>query len=318
MHVCGAALLLDLTCHVLELLARARDQDHGAAGLADAQRCLQPDAAGGAGDHDPLVLDGCGQRAVPEQRRVHVALPVVPQLAGVGVQGRNGDAGARQCALGVARVERALEVAHLHGRRRDAQVAVDLVADLLHRRQRHDPRAHRGGHGLGQVLVHAHRHLRRVRGAGERVQRAARGHRVGVDQVVGVAGKVGVGQVGDVVHRLGHEVHRHDRGLAALGPSQREPCGQRAAQLLEQVEHVVRAVDLVHDARLGVAHDHARPVHQRLGLDVAPHHGLGLVLGPVVVVGQLLVLVEHVLLEHALVGPGHGDRADVMEAPHVV
>ena len=157
-----------------------------------------------------------------------------------------------------------------------------------------------------------------MRGAGERVQRAAGGHGVGVDQVVGVAGQVGVGQVGDVVHRLGHEVHRHDRGLAALGAREREPRGQRAAQLLEQVEHVVRAVDLVHDARLGVADDHAGPEDQRLGLDVAPDHGLGLVLGPVVVVGQLLVLVEHVLLEHALVGAGHGDRADVVEAAHVV
>ena len=318
MHVCGAALLLDLARHVLELLARARDQDHRAAGLADAQRGLQPDAAGCSGDHHPLVLDGGGQRAVPEQRRVHVALPVIPQLPGVGVQRRNGDAGAGQGALGVARVEGALEVAYLHGRRRDAEVAVDLVADLLHRRQGHDPRPHRGGHGLGQVLVHPHGHLRRVRGAGERVQRAARGHRVGVDQVVGVAGQVGVGQVGDVVHRLGHEVHRHDRGLAALRARQREPRGQGAAQLLEQVEHVVRAVDLVHDARLGVADDHAGPEDQRLGLDVAPDHGLGLVLGPVVVVGQLLVLVEHVLLEHALVGAGHGDRADVVEAAHVV
>ena len=318
MHVRGAALLLDLPRHVLELLARARDQEHGAARLADPQRGLQADARGRPGDHHALVLDGRGQRAVPEQRRVHVALPVVPQLARVGVQRGHRDAGAGQGALGVARVERALEVAHLHRRRRDAQVAVDLVADLLDRGQGHDPGADRVGHRLGQVLVHAHGHLRRVGRAGEGVQGPAGGHRVGVDQVEGVARQVLVGQVADVVHGLGHEVHRHDRRLPALGAGQREPRGQRAAQLLEQVEHVVRAVDLVHDARLGVAHDHARAVDQRLRLDVAPDHRLGLVLGPVVVVGQLLVLVEHVLLEHALVGAGHGDRADVVEAADVV
>ena len=318
MHVGGAALLLDLARHVLELLSRARNQDHRAAGLADPQGGLQPDAARGAGDHDPLVLDGGGQRAVPEQRRVHVALPVVPQPPGVGVQRWNGDARAGQGALGVARVERALEIAHLHRRRRDAQVAVDLVADLLDRWQGHDPRPHRGRDRLGQVLVHAHGHLGRVGRARERVQRATGGHRVGIDQVVGVAGQVGVGQVGDVIHRLGHEVDRHDGGLAALRARKREPRGQRPAQLLEQVEHVVRAVDLVHHARLGVAHDHPRPEDQRLGLHIAPDHGLGLVLGPVVVVRQLLVLVEHVLLEHALVGARHGDRADVVEAANFV
>ena len=131
-------------------------------------------------------------------------------------------------------------------------------------------------------------------------------------------GQVGVVEVRDVVHRLRDEVHRHDRGLAALGPGQREPLGQGVAQLLEQLEEVVGPVDLVHLAGLGVADDDPRAEDQRLGLHAVAHHLLGLVLGPVVVVGQLLLLVEHVLLEHALVGAGHGDRAGVVKAPDVV
>jgi hypothetical protein len=64
-----------------------------------------------------------------------------------------------------------------------------------------------------------------------------------------------------------------------------------------------------------VADDDAGAVDQRLRLDTLAHEPLGLVLGAVVGVGELLPLVEHVLLEDALVAPGHGDRAGVVEAP---
>jgi hypothetical protein len=152
----------------------------------------------------------------------------------------------------------------------------------------------------------------------ELVDRLAHGHRLRVDQVEGVRRQVVVVEVGDVVHRLGHEVHRHDVGLAALRAGQREPLGQRVAQLLDDLEEVVGAVDLVHLAGLGVADDDARPEDDRLRLDALPHEPLGLVLRPVVVVRQALPLVEHVLLEHAAVLAGDSDRADVVEAAHSV
>src|SRR5918999_5513444 len=122
MHVGGAARLLALPRHLLKLLARARDEQHLAAGLADLERGLEADAAGRAGDHDPLALDRAAQRALAEQVRVEVALPVVPQPRGVGRERWHGDPGAAERALGVASVERAAEVAVLHRRRRDAQV----------------------------------------------------------------------------------------------------------------------------------------------------------------------------------------------------
>src|ERR687895_2197471 len=131
MHVCGAPGLLHLTRHLLKLLARARDEQHLAAGLADLERGLEADAAGRAGDHDPLALDRAAQRALAEQVRVEVALPVVPQPRGVGRERWDRDAGAAQRALGVAGVERAAEVPVLHRRGRYAEVGVDLVADSL-------------------------------------------------------------------------------------------------------------------------------------------------------------------------------------------
>ena len=314
MHVRRAAGLLHLARHLLELLARARDQQHLAAGLSDLERGLEPDPARGAGDHDPLACDRVGQRAIAEQVGIEVALPVVPQPRRVGGERGHGDAGAGQRALGVAGVEAAAEVAVLHRRRRDSQVAVELVADPLHGRQRLEAGPHRLGDRVGHVRVDAHRELRRVGGLGELVERLADLHRLGAHEVEGVAGQLLVGQVGDVVHRLGHEVDGHDVGVAALRTGQRRPLGQRVAQLLEQLEEVVGTVDLVHLAGLRVAHHDAGPEDQRARPDLLAHQPLGLVLGAVVGVRELLALVEHVLLEHALVEAGHGDRAGVVEA----
>ena len=121
-----------------------------------------------------------------------------------------------------------------------------------------------------------------------------------------------------MVHGPGHEVHRHHVGLAALGPGQREPLGQRRAQPLEQLEQVVGTVDLVHLAGLGVTEHDRGPEDDLLRLHQLADQLLGLVLRPVVVVGQALPLVEHVLLEDAAVVAGHGDRARVVEAAHLV
>ncbi len=266
------------------------------------------------GDEDLAAADRAGQRALAEQVRVEVALPVVPQPRRVGGQRRHGDAGAGQRALGVARVELALEVAVLRGRRRDPEVVVELVADALDRRQRHQPGAHRLRDRVGHVRVDPHHELRRVRGLGELVERLADLHRLRVHEMERVVDEVGVRQVGDVVHRPGDEVDRHEVGLAALRPGQRSPLGERVAQALEQLEVVVGAVDLVHLAGLGVAEDDPRAEDQRARLDALAHEPLGLVLGAVVGVREALPLVEHALLEDALVAPGDGDRAGVVEA----
>jgi hypothetical protein len=133
-----------------------------------------------------------------------------------------------------------------------------------------------------------------------------------------VARQLLVGQMGDVVHRARDVVDRHDVRLATLRSRQRDPLGQGVPELLDQLEEVVGAVDLVHLAGLGVTDDDAGAEDQRLGLDAVAHELLRLVLRAVIVVRKLLVLVEHVLLEHAPVEARHGDRAGVVKAPDVV
>ena len=137
--------------------------------------------------------------------------------------------------------------------------------------------------------------------------------RLGVDQVEGLA--VVVGQVGEVVHRLGDVVDRDDVGVAEVDADQREPGRQGVAHPLEQREEVVGPVDLVHRAGLGVAD------HDRGPVDPPRHRGLladdllGLELGAVVRRGQPLALVEHRLVEQPAVVTGGGDRGDLVEDP---
>ena len=156
---------------------------------------------------------------------------------------------------------------------------------------------------------------RRAGGLAERVDHVDDRLRVGVDQVERLA--VAVGQVAEVVHRLRDVVDRHHVGVAEVDADQRQPARQVVAHPLHQREEVVGAVDLVHRAGLGVA-DHDRgpvdpPRHRRLGADDL----LGLVLRPVVRRGQVLALVEHRLVEGAVVVTGRGHRGHLVEAAHL-
>jgi hypothetical protein len=84
---------------------------------------------------------------------------------------------------------------------------------------------------------------------------------------------------------------------------------------LEQLEEVVGPVDLVHLAGLRVTDHDPRAEHEQPPCpDLLADDLLRVVLGAVVGVGQFLSLVEHVLLEDALVSARHRDRAGVMEA----
>ena len=153
--------------------------------------------------------------------------------------------------------------------------------------------------------------LGRLRRGGEGVDHVDGAERLGVDQVEGLA--VEPGLVGDVVHRLGDVVDRHDVGVAEVDADQRHPAGQGVAQPLEQREEVVGAVDLVHRAGLGVT-DHDRgTVDPPRHLGLLAHDLLGLELRAVVRRRQPLALVEHRLVEDAAVVAGGRHRGDLVE-----
>ncbi len=126
---------------------------------------------------------------------------------------------------------------------------------------------------------------------------------------------VELGLVGDVVDRVGDEVDRDDVDLAALDADRRQPGGQHPARLLQQLEHVIGAVDLVDLAGARVADDDSGPVDAPGPARLLADDPLGLVLGAEVGMGvELFGLLEHVLAPLAAVEAGGGDRADLVEA----
>ena len=110
--------------------------------------------------------------------------------------------------------------------------------------------------------------------AAEGVQHLADAHRFGIGQMEGVA--IELRLVRDVVHRISHEIHRHDVDAAALDAEHRHPLRQQLAQLLDEGEEVVRPVDLVDLAGLRVTDHHARAVDAPLDapLVASQHSGL--------------------------------------------
>ena len=172
-----------------------------------------------------------------------------------------------------------------------------------------------GRHDLGDVAIHGSRELRGLGGLGEEVEHVDGALRLGVDQVEGLA--VAVRQVGQVVHRLGHEVDRDHVGVAEVDAHQRRPRGERVAQRLEHREEVVGPVDLVHLAGLGVPDHHRGPVDPEGHRRLLAHDLLRLELRAVVRRGQALVDVEHRLVPEAVVVTGRGDGGHLVEAAGV-
>ena len=139
----------------------------------------------------------------------------------------------------------------------------------------------------------------------------ALGFRVGQVEALAVQPR----QVRDVVQRRGHEVHRHDVDAPALDAQRRHPRRHHAAHLLDQLEEVVRPVDLVDDAGFRVPDDDSRSVDAPRNRTFLPDQAFRIVLGAEIGVFQPARLFEHVLAENARVQAGGGDRADVVEAP---
>ncbi len=265
---------------------------------------------------DGLAVDGALEGAVLVQVGVELALVVVPELLGVVGQRRDRDVRVAQRALRVAGVEAAAERDVLDDLVRDAEVGEEVRTDLLERGQLQREAEHALGQVLRRALVDPHHGLGRVTGLGERVQDLADALALGVDDVEG--GVLDLGLVGDVVDGGGDVVDRDDVRPAPLEADQREPLRQHVPDLLDDLEEVVRAVDLVHLAGAAVADDEAGAVDPDRRLDALADELLGLELRAVVRVGQLLALVEHVLGEDALVvEPGDGDRGHVMERAEV-
>ena len=152
----------------------------------------------------------------------------------------------------------------------------------------------------------------RTRRGAENVERLARGERPVADQVERLA--VEPRGVRQVVDRRRHEVDRHDGQDAPLEADERHPVRQQVAQLADQREEVVRAVDPVHDAGARIADHDPGSVDAKVQVVDGAHQGLRPL--PRLDEGTIerLAVVEHVLEEAPGILPGHDGRAQEVEA----
>ena len=195
---------------------------------------------------------------------------------------------------------------------RDAQVLQHGANHALDRRERTDPVQDRRGDEAEHARVDAHRHLRRVCGPGKNVEHLANAVRIGIGKVEALA--VQALLVREEIQRVGDEVDRHDIDAPALDADRRHPGRQHLAHPLNQLEEVVRTVDLVDVTGARMPDDEPGPVDPPRPLAFLAYDAFGIVLGPEVWVIELLGFLEHVLAKRAFIETGGGDRAHIVEA----
>ncbi|MNV33782.1 hypothetical protein D3C71_1251630 [compost metagenome] len=152
-------------------------------------------------------------------------------------------------------------------------------------------------------------------GAAEDVQHVTHAVAHRVHQVEALLGDVRL--VADDVERVDHEIHRHDIHAPAFQAHGGQPGRQQLAQPLNELEEVIRPVDLVHLPRCAVAHHHGGAVYRPWHLAVVAHDFFALVFGLKVRMVQPFGLCKHVFAEHALIQACGSDRRDVVEMPGV-
>ena len=197
----------------------------------------------------------------------------------------------------------------------EAQIFEHGVAHAAHRRHGHQAFLDAAGQKTQQRGVDEQVHSRRVRGAAENVEHVADTVAHRVNQMKAPLGDACL--VADGVQRIHHVIHWHDVHAPAFQAHRRHPGRQYLAHALDQLEEIVRSVDLVHLARLAVAHHHGGPKYRPGQLAFFANNFFALVLGAKVRVVQAFGFLEHVFAEHAFVQAGGGDGRHMVKMPSV-
>ena len=119
--------------------------------------------------------------------------------------------------------------------------------------------------------------------------------------------------MGDMHHGIDHKVDRHYVDAPALNPDGRHPGRQQTAQLLDGLEEVVRAVDLVHLAGIGVTDNDARAVDPPRNGALVAHNPFRFVLGLEIRHVEVFGFIEHILAKQTIEETGGSNRAAVVE-----
>src|SRR5208282_809777 len=242
-----------------------------------------------------------------------MALPVIPQSPGIILEPRYYDSGGPEQPFRVAAVEARRIVDEAQNTVRQSEILHDRLADAASRGEGHEAVEQGARNQPEECGVDPYGHLRRMRRTGEDVDNIAHAPRIWVSQVE--AATVLAIDMSQVVESGDHKVHRYKIDPAALETDAWHPGGQRFAQLLYELEEIIRAVDLIHLASAAVADDDARSVDSPGHPALVAHGFFRQMFAGEIGVIQVLRLREHVFAEHALIEAGCGDRTDMVEPP---
>ena len=300
---------------LFQLVGVAPANDGGGTGFGELVRRRQADAGRSARDQHDFAGHRAAQGAVDVQIRVEMALPVVPQAPCIvleirALHTRTLEHGQRVPAVKTRRV-----VDESHHVWRHTQVFHHRVAHAAHRGQGHQALGDAFRNEAQQRSVDKQVHLGRVGCLAEDVEHITNAVTNRVDEVVTLLGDTGL--VADHVQRVDDKIHRHDVHAAAFQANRGHPGRQQLAHALDQLEKIIRPVDLVHLAGGAVAHHHGRPVDRPRHLALLAHDFFTFVLGHEIGVFGVFCLLEHVFAKHAFVQTGGGDRAHMMEMPGI-
>src|SRR6056297_220965 len=248
---------------------------------------------------------------IEKQVWIEVSLPVIPYHRSVVAQVGALYAGPRQGALGITIVVARGVIEEHRDRVGQAHVGQHEADDAFHRWQSHQGVAHHARYKAEHARIQAHVEARGVPGFGKHVDEAAHTVVFGVREVKTASFEVVL--VKNVVHGVDHIIDRHDVELATFDADQRKPGRQHRTNLLQALEEVVNAVDLVYFAGSGVPDNHGGPVHAPGHFALVAHDAFGVVLGGKVGVAEVLRFLEHVFPEDPGVEPAGGDGADVLK-----
>ena len=240
-----------------------------------------------------------------------MALPVIPQAPGIVIQIRTGDSAPLERGQCFATVKAGGVIYKSENVFGHAQVRHDGIAHATHRTQSHQPFFDGLGNKTQQGRIDEQVHPGSVRCLAENVEHVAHAVTHRINQMEALA--AGALMMADEIERIHHKIDWNDVDPAAFQPHHRHPRRQQFAYALDQLEKVVRPVDLVHLAGDAMAHHHGGTKHRPGQRAFIAHDFFALVLGLEIGVIVVFSFFEHVFAEHAFIQARSSYRADMVE-----
>ena len=270
-----------------------------------------PDTRGCASHHNHFVFDSPFESTIDKQIWIEIALPIIPDRCRIAGQRWTFDTSAAQYPLGFTIIKLGGVTDKLQGLCRNTHIFQNGVTHPLNRRQAGDTITDHFGNKAKQTGVDPHRHARGMTGLGKNIEHLTNTVRLRVGEVEAIYLRVGVS---NGIHCINDVIDRNDIEASTFKTDGRHPLGKSVTQLLQHLEEVVGAINLIDFTSLGMTNDHTGAIDfiwhlATLFTDDFFCHMFGAQIGIV----KILCLLKHIFTEDALVESSRSYGADMMK-----